>query len=391
MPDTAPSAWRPRWERCSPTRRLDPARHRLHAERRASLIEDIGCRQEQLPRRGGVGRLLVPHIQGTPDLLPGDVTGTMVPHGGFELRFRPGRSSRTSSSSTSSVEPTTRTQSSLLEATEEARDGRRGRRELPSPFCSLPPRTVECTAPIRSARRARPIRGRHAGRGRCRRRGRVLTGRRHGRNILRSVSRSSTSATSPPLAAVVGRTYLADGIALRRGAARGARGGIRVAGSGRRRGIALVDLAKSHGDGRPRTSSRRRGPADAALAACSWSMAMGQVRAGREVVAGVSLAFRRRPPDGAPVRIGARRPRVGLGLGRWTGDRQAHRRLRSSSCSPPRCTSGWVPHSPATSRCARSPSVRSWFRRSRPQAPVPDPSTSDRQTAGVGRVPATGR
>ncbi len=30
-------------------------------------------------------------VQGTPDLLPGDVTGAMVPHGDdFELRFRPG-------------------------------------------------------------------------------------------------------------------------------------------------------------------------------------------------------------------------------------------------------------------------------------------------------------
>lgn len=75
-------------------------------------------------------------IQGTPDLLPGDVTGTMVPHGdGFELVFRPGPifSNLVVFDELNRANP--RTQSALLEATEEAAvtvDGKT--RALPSPF-----------------------------------------------------------------------------------------------------------------------------------------------------------------------------------------------------------------------------------------------------------------
>ena len=75
-------------------------------------------------------------IQGTPDLLPGDVTGTMVPHGDeFELRFRPGPifSNIVVFDELNRANP--RTQSALLEATEEASvtvDG--ATRELPHPF-----------------------------------------------------------------------------------------------------------------------------------------------------------------------------------------------------------------------------------------------------------------
>jgi len=75
-------------------------------------------------------------IQGTPDLLPGDVTGTMVPHGDdFELRFRPGPifSNLVVFDELNRANP--RTQSALLEATEEAAvtvDGTT--RELPTPF-----------------------------------------------------------------------------------------------------------------------------------------------------------------------------------------------------------------------------------------------------------------
>jgi MoxR-like ATPase len=75
-------------------------------------------------------------IQGTPDLLPGDVTGTMVPHGdGFELRFRPGPmfSNIVVFDELNRANP--RTQSALLEATEEAAVTVDGvTRELPSPF-----------------------------------------------------------------------------------------------------------------------------------------------------------------------------------------------------------------------------------------------------------------
>ena len=75
-------------------------------------------------------------IQGTPDLLPGDVTGTMVPHGdGFELVFRPGPifSNLVVFDELNRANP--RTQSALLEATEEAAvtvDG--DTRALPAPF-----------------------------------------------------------------------------------------------------------------------------------------------------------------------------------------------------------------------------------------------------------------
>jgi MoxR-like ATPase len=75
-------------------------------------------------------------IQGTPDLLPGDVTGSMVPHGDeYELRFRPGPifSNIVVFDELNRANP--RTQSALLEATEESAvtvDGTT--RDLPSPF-----------------------------------------------------------------------------------------------------------------------------------------------------------------------------------------------------------------------------------------------------------------
>jgi len=75
-------------------------------------------------------------IQGTPDLLPGDVTGSMVPTGdGHELRFRSGPifSNVVVFDELNRANP--RTQSALLEATEESAvtvDGLT--RSLPSPF-----------------------------------------------------------------------------------------------------------------------------------------------------------------------------------------------------------------------------------------------------------------
>ena len=102
------------------------------------LIEDIP----------GVGKTLIAQtlaaavggsfhrIQGTPDLLPGDVTGTMMPQGeGFELRFRPGPifSNVVVFDELNRANP--RTQSALLEATEEAAVTVDGvTRVLPDPF-----------------------------------------------------------------------------------------------------------------------------------------------------------------------------------------------------------------------------------------------------------------
>ena len=78
-------------------------------------------------------------IQGTPDLLPGDVTGSMMPltdeTGGTELRFRPGPIFANVVVFDELNRATPRTQSALLEAAEEATvtvDGEAHR--LPSPF-----------------------------------------------------------------------------------------------------------------------------------------------------------------------------------------------------------------------------------------------------------------
>ncbi len=78
-------------------------------------------------------------IQGTPDLLPGDVTGSMMPvtdqTGGTELRFRPGPIFANVVVFDELNRATPRTQSALLEAAEEATvtvDGEAHR--LPGPF-----------------------------------------------------------------------------------------------------------------------------------------------------------------------------------------------------------------------------------------------------------------
>ncbi|MFN8024640.1 MAG: MoxR family ATPase [Acidimicrobiales bacterium] len=75
-------------------------------------------------------------IQGTVDLLPGDVTGTLVPDGdGLRLRFRPGPIFANVVVFDELNRTTPRTQSALLEAAEEGTvtvDGRS--HELPRPF-----------------------------------------------------------------------------------------------------------------------------------------------------------------------------------------------------------------------------------------------------------------
>jgi MoxR-like ATPase len=75
-------------------------------------------------------------IQGTPDLLPGDVTGSMVPdHDGFRLQFRPGPVFANVVVFDELNRTNPRTQSALLEAAEEATvtiDGTT--HPLPDPF-----------------------------------------------------------------------------------------------------------------------------------------------------------------------------------------------------------------------------------------------------------------
>src|SRR5688572_25113273 len=130
-------------------------------------------------------------IQGTPDLLPGDVTGTMMPHGeGFELRFRPGPifSNIVVFDELNRANP--RTQSALLEATEEGAvtvDG--STRELPSPFLLVAtqnPVEMTGTYPLGEGALDRFAAVVTPGRAGADDEVEVLTGRR-GRNILRSV------------------------------------------------------------------------------------------------------------------------------------------------------------------------------------------------------------
>jgi hypothetical protein len=102
------------------------------------LIEDIpGVGKTLLAQAlaGSVGGSFH-RIQGTPDLLPGDVTGAMSPQGDeFELRFRPGPvfSHIVVFDELNRANP--RTQSALLEATEERAVTVDGvTRPLPDPF-----------------------------------------------------------------------------------------------------------------------------------------------------------------------------------------------------------------------------------------------------------------
>lgn len=75
-------------------------------------------------------------IQGTPDLLPGDVTGSMVPdHDGMSLRFRPGPVFANIVVFDELNRTNPRTQSALLEAAEEATVSIDGvTHHLPDPF-----------------------------------------------------------------------------------------------------------------------------------------------------------------------------------------------------------------------------------------------------------------
>ena len=235
-------------------------------------------------------------IQGTPDLLPGDVTGTMVPHGDdFELRFRPGPifSNIVVFDELNRANP--RTQSALLEATEEGAvtvDG--STRELPSPFLLVAtqnPVEMTGTYPLgegaldRFAAVVTPGRARRRPtRSRCSRAGEGAT------RCARS-SRWSTSATSPLPRTVVDQTYIADGIARYVVAILEAtRQHPRVRlGASTRGGVALVGLAKSHAA----MSGRHYVVPDDVLSVADAALAHrvivvdgdGSVRAGREVVA----------------------------------------------------------------------------------------------------------
>jgi MoxR-like ATPase len=156
-------------------------------------------------------------IQGTPDLLPGDVTGSMVPHGDqFELRFRPGPifSNIVVFDELNRANP--RTQSALLEATEEAAVTVDGiTRELPSPFflvATQNPLEMTGTYPLGEGALDRFAAVVTPGRASADDEVEVLTGRR-GRNLLADVAPVVDIGDVTAARQIVRRVYVADPIA----------------------------------------------------------------------------------------------------------------------------------------------------------------------------------
>jgi MoxR-like ATPase len=234
-------------------------------------------------------------IQGTPDLLPGDVTGTMVPHGdGFELRFRAGPifSNIVVFDELNRANP--RTQSALLEATEEGAvtvDG--STRELPTPFMLVAtqnPVEMTGTYPLGEGALDRFAAVITPGRAGPDDEVAVLTGRR-GRNVLKSVEPVVDIGDVAAARAVVAATYIADPVARYVVAILEAtRFHPRVRlGASTRGGVALVGLAKARAAMAGRdyvVPDDVVGVADSALAHRVIVIdGDGSVRAGREVVA----------------------------------------------------------------------------------------------------------
>jgi MoxR-like ATPase len=234
-------------------------------------------------------------IQGTPDLLPGDVTGTMLPHGDtFELRFRPGPifSNIVVFDELNRANP--RTQSALLEATEEGAvtvDG--STRDLPSPFLLVAtqnPVEMTGTYPLGEGALDRFAAVVTPGRAGPDDEVEVLTGRR-GRNVLRSVQPVVDIGDVAAARGVVASTYTADAIARYVVSILDAtRQHPRVRlGASTRGGVALIGLAKA----RAAMDGRGYVRPDDVLAVADAALAHrvivvdgdGSVNAGREVVA----------------------------------------------------------------------------------------------------------
>ena len=190
-------------------------------------------------------------IQGTPDLLPGDVTGTMVRQGdGFELVFRRGPifSNLVVFDELNRANP--RTQSSLLEATEESAvtiDGET--RRLPSPFLLVAtqnPIEMTGTYPLGEGALDRFAAVVTPGRASADDEVAVLTGRR-GRSVLASIEPVVAISDVEAARGVVRDVYVADAIARYVVALLDAtRSHPRVRlGASTRGGVALVGLAKA--------------------------------------------------------------------------------------------------------------------------------------------------
>lgn len=233
-------------------------------------------------------------IQGTPDLLPGDVTGTMMPHGdGFDLRFRAGPifSNIVVFDELNRANP--RTQSALLEATEEAAVTVDGvTRELPAPFLLVAtqnPLEMTGTYPLGEGALDRFAAVVTPGRAGAADEVEVLTGRR-GRGRLRSVVPVVDMADVVRGRQVVAGLYVADPIAhyvvaLLEATRNHPR--LRL-GASTRGGVALIGLAKA----RAAMAGRNYVVPDDVSALAEPALAhrvvvadaIGSVLAGREVV-----------------------------------------------------------------------------------------------------------
>lgn len=233
-------------------------------------------------------------IQGTPDLLPGDVTGTMMPHGdNFDLRFRAGPifSNIVVFDELNRANP--RTQSALLEATEESAVTVDGvTRELPDPFLLVAtqnPLDMTGTYPLGEGALDRFAAVVTPGRAGADDEVEVLTGRR-GRNLLGLVVPVIDIADVVRARQIVGSVFVADPIARYVVALLDAtRQHPRVRlGASTRGGVALMNLAKA----RAAMAGRHYVVPDdvSTLAESSLahrvivSDATGSVRAGREVI-----------------------------------------------------------------------------------------------------------
>ena len=283
---------------------------RVLAGRRQAIDTTIACLLsgghlliEDIP---GVGKTLLAQalassvggsfhrIQGTPDLLPGDVTGTMMPHGdNFDLRFRSGPifSNIVVFDELNRANP--RTQSALLEATEESAVTVDGvTRELPDPFLLVAtqnPLEMTGTYPLGEGALDRFAAVVTPGRASTDDEVDVLTGRR-GRNLLGLIEPVVDIADIVRARRVVSRVFVADPIARYVVALLDATRNhprVRLGGS-TRGGVALVNLAKA----RAAMAGRHYVvPDDVSTLAESClahrvivSDAAGSVRAGREVI-----------------------------------------------------------------------------------------------------------
>jgi len=234
-------------------------------------------------------------IQGTPDLLPGDVTGAMVPHGDdHELRFRPGPIFANVVVFDELNRANPRTQSALLEATEEARVTADGEtHDLPSPFVLVAtqnPLEMAGTYPLGEGALDRFSAVVTPGRARPDDEVEVLTGRR-GRSRLAATRPVSSIDEIVEARRIAADVYIADSIArwiVDVLAATRAHPRVRL-GASTRGGVALVALAKA----RAAMSGRHYVVPDDVVALASPVLAHriivagspGSVAAGREVVA----------------------------------------------------------------------------------------------------------